>query len=133
MAHQFGRLTNEPGVRNAADVNDVVSDQTVAARDKLQRRLRLADAGITGNKQACAVNIDQYAVTGLTGRQLLRQIVDELYLALGGLLMGRVDRYLTRRRQHQQLIEAWQVAADYNAGQVVAEKLCQPFYYAGRV
>ena len=76
---------DQRGVGNTAHLHGVIGDKAVAALEKLQRCFTFADAGITGEQYALAVNLHQNAVDSGAGRQLQTQLGIELCRHMGGI------------------------------------------------
>ena len=88
MADVFRRGAEDLLVGDAAQLDSIVGDETVAALDQLDGGLAFADAGIAQNKDAFAVDFHQHAVAGDAGSQLFIQRGDE-HAHQGGGHLGR--------------------------------------------
>ena len=69
FSKQLGAAALERGLRDAVEIDRVVGDQAVAARDQLQPELALAQARLAGEQHAQAEDVHEHAVArGALGR-----------------------------------------------------------------
>ena len=97
----------------------------MAALDKLNGRLALADTGVAQNQDALAVNLDKHAVAGDAGGQLSVQGRDELPHQGGRHLGGHQDRHTVLLGKLHHFGKRLHAAAQHHGGRLEGEELFQ--------
>ena len=125
MADVGGFRAEDLAVGDPAQLNSIVGNQTVTALDQLNGGLTLADAGITEDQDALAVDLHKHAVTGDAGCQLGVQRRDELAHQGGGHLGRHQNRHTVLFAVLHHLRQRLHAAAQHHGGRLEGEKLFQ--------
>ena len=112
MADDLRRSTDESLVGYALDLDRVVRDQAMTALDQLDRGLRLADARVTEQQNALAVDLNENAVERDARRKLHAQGRNEGIDGRGGEIVRAQDGHAVLLRRRDALREQLDVARD---------------------
>ena len=95
----------------------------MSTTDQLQSCLTFTDTALAHNKDALAINIDQYAVNGNTGCQLFCQLIDQLCCKTGCGITGSKNRDSISRCQFQELFFRLKITTKDHTRNIIAQKL----------
>ena len=123
VADQLRRGANQIIPVDALDVHRVVGDEPVAPLDQLQGRLALADAAVTHQQHALAVNLHQHAVGGDAGGQMGAQGGDQVGLKLRGVAGGEKHIAVILLRHFQTFGEGLGPVTDHQGADVILHEL----------
>ena len=87
IADQLRRAADQGMAAHPADLYRVVGDEAMAALDKLQGRLALADAAVAHEQHTLAVDLHQHAVHRHARGQVFLQGMDQIRLKFRGILI----------------------------------------------
>ena len=109
-------------VGNALDLHRVVGHQLMAALEKLNGGLALADAAVAQDQHTLTVNVHQHAVAGDLGRQGVIEIVNDMTGGVHRITAGAQQGAAMLLGHLQQLVEHLQIAGDDHGREAVAHQ-----------
>ena len=122
VADKLRRAAHERILADAFYLNRVVGDESVAALDKLQRRLALTDAAVAHQQHALAVDLDEHAVRRYARSEIVVQGADDVGLKLRGVLRCHEHVPVEFLRHFKAFRKRLHPVAYHEAGDVVLHK-----------
>ena len=121
VPREIGGRSHKSRIRDLPDDDDIIADEAVSAADQLESCLRLADAALTHDQHALAVDIDKNAVDGNARREFNAQPADDLRHKTArralrderrhSVFSGNIEHLLGRLRQRREN-DAWDSAGN---------------------
>ena len=122
VADKLRRAAHERILADAFYLDRVVGDESVAALDKLQRRLALTDAAVAHQQHALAVDLDEHAVRRYARSEIVVQGADDVGLKLRGVLRCHEHVPVEFLRHLKAFRKRLHPVAYHEAGDVVLHK-----------
>ena len=136
VADDLRRGTDQHVFTDELDLHRVVGNQTVTALNEFEGCLALADAAVAHQKDAFPVDVDQDAVSGKPGSEIIMEQEDHSGLKIGCVGRGIENVAVVLLRHFEAFRERLTLVADDERGNVIgheAVKGLQPFLVVERV